>query len=118
MKKNKKIVLLLLILLLIIVFINNNVLAITINTNESDPGRVNTDEATKITDAAGRVLAAIRNVGAAISVIVLSIIGLKYMLCSVEEKANYKENMIPYVIGCTLLLMATTIPSLIYSVMN
>ena len=40
------------------------------------------------------------------------------MMCSVDEKANYKENMVPYVVGCLLLAMSSTIPSIIYDVLN
>ena len=50
--------------------------------------------------------------------VVLSIIGLKYMLASLDEKANYKENMIPYIVGCALLVLCTTLPSIIYSIVQ
>lgn len=37
------------------------------------------------------------------------IIGIKYITGSIEEKANYKKSMVPYVIGCILLFGASTI---------
>ena len=37
-----------------------------------------------------------------LSVIILSITGIKYMVGSVEEKASYKEQMKPYIIGCIM----------------
>lgn len=39
-------------------------------------------------------------VGVVISVLVGAILGIKIMTSSVEEKAKYKELLVPYVIGC------------------
>ena len=51
----------------------------------------------------------LRTLGAFIAVGVLMIIGIKYMSGSLEEKANYKKSMLPYLIGCVLLFGASTI---------
>lgn len=37
------------------------------------------------------------------------VIGIKYMSGSIEEKANYKKTMIPYLIGCICIFGASTI---------
>lgn len=117
MKKNIKIILIL--LLIIVALINNTVFAKdVIDPKGYTPGSLNKKDASKVITIAGKILAVVRNIGIIISVIVLSIIGLKYMMCSVDEKANYKENMTPYVVGCLLLAMSTTIPSIIYDVLN
>ena len=60
------------------------------------------------------ILGYIRNIGVAVSVISLMLVGLKYMLGSVEEKANYKETLIPIVIGSILIATVTTLPYIIY----
>lgn len=39
-------------------------------------------------------------VGAAVALIVGIVIGVKYMTGSIEEKADYKQMLLPYVIGC------------------
>ena len=49
------------------------------------------------------------------SVIVLIILGLKYMMGSVEEKAAYKKTLLPYVIGAALVFAASAIAGIIYS---
>lgn len=117
MKKNKKIILILLLIALLL--INSIVLASeVVNPENYKPSTLERTEAGRTLGMAEKMLAAIRNVGVVISVIILSIIGLKYMMCSVDEKANYKENMIPYVVGCLLLAMSSTIPSIIYDVLN
>lgn len=62
---------------------------------------------------AGPVLGAIRTVGMLTSVIVLAIIGLKYMFLSVQEKADYKKEMIPFVVGCFMLMGVSFLVGLI-----
>ena len=64
------------------------------------------------------ILGAIRNISIVVSVITLMIIGLKYIIGSAEEKANYKETMIPYIIGCILAVSGTTLVSFIYNAFN
>lgn len=49
------------------------------------------------------VLTIITNVGMVLSVLVPAILGVKYMLGSTEEKAQYKEALLPYFIGSVLL---------------
>lgn len=53
-------------------------------------------------------------VGTVISVVMLIILGIKYMMGSTAEKAEYKKTLLPYVIGATLLFAATNIAQLIY----
>lgn len=65
-------------------------------------------------DNIGKIIfGAIQGIGIGISVIVLLIIGIKYMMGSVEEKAEYKKSMLPYIIGVIFLAGASAIPSLI-----
>lgn len=35
------------------------------------------------------------------------IIGIKYMTGSLEEKANYKKTMVPYLVGCVILFRSS-----------
>lgn len=51
----------------------------------------------------------IRLIGTFIAVGVMMIIGIKYMTGSIEEKANYKKTMMPYLIGCIFLFGASII---------
>lgn len=72
----------------------------------------------ELTDKAGIVLGVVRNVSVVVSVITLMIIGVKYILGSVEEKANYKETMVPYVIGAVMAVAGTTLVSFIYNAVH
>ena len=38
------------------------------------------------------------------------------MLGSVEEKAEYKQTIIPYLIGAALVFSGTTIPQILYQI--
>ena len=79
-----------------------------------DPGQYanikdGTANTSKIEDIGANVLQIIRVVGIIIGVIVLAVLGLKYMAGSLEEKAEYKKTMIPWIIGAVLLIAAPTI---------
>lgn len=68
---------------------------------------INAESATKIENITSRILTTISNIGIVISVIMLAVLGVKYMLGSVEEKAEYKAGLFPYVIGAFILFGIT-----------
>lgn len=51
-----------------------------------------------------------------IAVIVLLILGVKYMIGSASEKAEYKKTMIPYLVGAVLVFGAGAIAQVIVQV--
>lgn len=55
------------------------------------------------------ILTVITNIGMILAVLMLAIIGVKYMLGSLEERSEYKKDMVPYLIGAFLLFGITTI---------
>ena len=55
-------------------------------------------------------------VGSVVAVIVLIVLGLKYMMGSTEEKAEYKKTLMPYVIGAIFVFAASTIAGVIYNI--
>lgn len=64
------------------------------------------------------ILSVIQVIGTVLSVVILIIIGIKYMLGSVEEKADYKKTLVPYVVGAFILFTGTLISQLIYKIMQ
>lgn len=68
---------------------------------------------TGIQNVANNVIGVLKVVGAAIAVIVLLIMGIKYLMASVEEKADFKKAMIPYVVGALLVFAAPWIAGFI-----
>lgn len=70
---------------------------------------------TKDAEQIGNVaLGAIQVIGTFITVGTLMILGIKYMLGSLEERAGYKKTMLPYVIGVILLFGAVNITAYVY----
>ena len=67
---------------------------------------------------AGNILTPIITVGVVISITMVMVLGMKYMLGSVEEKAEYKKSMIPMLIGAILLFTSSTIVGIIFSIMQ
>ena len=55
----------------------------------------------------------IAEIGSVVSVIALILIGIKYMVSSLEEKAEYKEKAKPYLIGATLVFATSRIIDII-----
>lgn len=119
MKKTIKIISILFLLILLIFSTTTYVQAdIVIKPDEYKPEKITAQEGGRAIEMAGKILRIVRTLGVVAAMVVLSIIGLKYMLASLDEKANYKENMIPYIVGCALLVLCTTLPSIIYSIVQ
>lgn len=70
----------------------------------------------KISSIGKRIIGLLRGAGTVVSVIVLIAIGIKYMIGSVEEKATYKQTLLPYVIGAVFVFGITTILPIIIEV--
>lgn len=71
--------------------------------------------ADSIQDMGNNIIGVIQFVGSFLSVIVLVVLGIKYMMGSVEERAEYKKTMWPYIVGAFLLFATTTLLSIIES---
>ena len=65
-----------------------------------------------------RVMGVIQAAGIVIAVVVLMVLGIKYMMGSAQEKAEYKKTMIPYIIGAVLIFAAATIANMVYNFAN
>jgi len=61
-----------------------------------------------------KVIFVIQVVASIISVAVLMVLGIKYMMGSVEAKAEYKKTMIPYLVGAILVFGITNITGFLY----
>ena len=114
---NKTIKILSIVLLVVmIVFAASNVFAATtiITQLENDVNEADIDT-NEISDVAGDVIAMIRNVSVIAGVIILVILGCKYMMGSVEEKAGYQKSLIPLAVGIVVIMGATSIASFLFN---
>lgn len=65
-----------------------------------------------------RIFCVIQVIGTVIAVIALIIIGMRYMLSSVEEKASMKGLMAYYIIGAILVAATANVLKLAYDIIN
>ena len=82
----------------------------TIKANESNTG--------KITSLGSQIIGIVTTIGSVVAVLVLVVLGVKYMMGSAEEKAEYKKTLLPYIIGAAFVFAASTIASIIFSFAN
>lgn len=119
MSKNKKIRLTIILLLTIMLLISFKLFvyaeSIEDNLDLFDP-KSNQISEPDLEEKANTILGTINVVGIIVSVVTIVIIGIKYILGSVEEKAEYKQTMIIYLIGAILLFSITTIANILYNI--
>ena len=72
-------------------------------------------QSTNLTNIGSNIAGIIRNVGIVLAVVILMILGIKYMVGSAEEKADYKKSMIPYLVGAIILFGAAGIAQVVVS---
>ena len=104
------------ILLILIIIIPNICYADNLGIGDLENYRGKGDDSNKLTSKAETVLGVIQVIGTVVAVVMLMVIGIKYMLGSVEERAEYKDTLKPYLIGAFLLFSGSTIPQIIYRI--
>lgn len=108
---NKKIVMIIRILLIIVVIAS---LANTVLAYDPTGWSANENVSSDMEDIVGNVLGFVQILGSAIAVIMIVVLGIKYMVGSVEEKAEYKKTMIPYAVGAICIFAASNIAKMVY----
>lgn len=76
------------------------------------------EDTSSLFDRAEIIVALIRNIGIVVSVIALMLIGIRAMVGSAEEKADYQKSLPGYLIGAVLVFAMTMIPSIIYNALK
>lgn len=118
MKKQVKIITTILIILTILCSLANIVLGSTIISSLSGDQTTKFTSSSEITNLGQKIIGAIQVIGIVIAVVVLLVLGIKYMVGSAEEKAEYKKTMMPYVVGALLIFAASTIVNVLYNVIE
>ena len=62
-----------------------------------------------------QILGIVQLVGSIAAVVVLVVLGIKYMMGSAEEKAEYKKTLLPYIIGAVMVFAASSIAGVIFN---
>ena len=108
MKKYLKIISIFILIFILISFLST-VLALEdiVDPNYYEPS--SSGNADTIKNIGNSIIGVLQVVGSIVSVIVLIVIGIQYMLGSVEEKAQYKEKMWPYIVGAIMIFSVLNI---------
>ncbi|MCF0125223.1 MAG: hypothetical protein HUJ68_05620 [Clostridia bacterium] len=114
MKNIKKII----VLIVIILMICSNLIVYAdfgLEDLGGDNAQINQENIEQVKGIGIEIVGMIQAVGIVLSVIILTVLGLKYMMGSVEEKAEYKKNLKPYFIGSALVFGASAFAQYIYN---
>ncbi len=71
-----------------------------------------------LTSQIGKVIAYLRNAAVIIGVVIIVILGIKYMTGSVEEKAGYQKSFVPLIVGIVVVVSATSIASFLFGMLS
>ena len=89
------------------------------NTFALAPGLVNVAQnvngTNEIVGIGGQIIGILQTVGVILSIIILIVLGIKYMMGSAEEKAEYKKTMIPYIVGAVFIFAASALADMVYN---
>ena len=86
--------------------------------NPSDYTGSNSAETGAIENIGNQIITIVSTIGSIASVIVLIVLGVKYMMGSAEEKAEYKKTLLPYIIGAALVFAASAIAGVVFNFAN
>ena len=110
-KKTIKIISAILMSMILIFSVSNMVFA------EVNPGTLKGSDPSNTSAIEGfgnQIIGVLRVVGSVAAVIILMILGFKYMMGSAEDKADYKKSMIPYIVGAVCIFLAPMIAGAVY----
>lgn len=112
--KQKKVVIFFIILFLLC----HTVCLATIDTDFYEPDELTDSDTLLAFQKTGTIVSGLTILGTVIAIAGIMILGIKYMMGSVEQKADYKKTMIPYLVGCILIFTITRIVSIIYNLVS
>ena len=115
MKKAIKIANIILVISLLMLCFSNTVFAAGDLVEDLKPD-YDDPNAGQVTSLGQTIINWISIAGIVIAVVVLVILGIKYMIGSASEKAEYKKTMIPYLVGAILVFGASSIAQVIINV--
>lgn len=123
MKKVSKLLSVILIIMLVITMATPIVMADgdgdgdgEIVTPSSIDGKSSNVNVNGVTTLGNDIVRVITTIGTVVSVVILVVLGIKYMMGSAEEKAEYKKTLMPYVIGAGLVFAASMIATVVYNI--
>ena len=111
----KKVLAVLVMALLVVAVFNTYAFAIDAEGIAGQLTGTATPASDSVTNVGNQIIGIITTVGVVVAVIVLLVLGIKYMMGSASEKAEYKKTMIPYLVGAILIFGASAITKVVVS---
>ncbi|MEE0865589.1 MAG: TrbC/VirB2 family protein [Clostridia bacterium] len=114
MKKTTKVIFS---IILVSIIIMANIIPVLAATGAIDPSGIkgtatNTE---RMENIGGQIVTIVSVAGSIIAVVVLIVLGIKYMMGSAEEKAEYKKTLLPYIIGAGFVFAASALAGIVYT---
>ena len=100
--------------IILMLFFNTTCMA-KVSTGLYKPGSLNISDNARAFEMGTTIVTVLKTVGVVVAVVGIMILGIKYMVGSVEQKAEYKKTMIPYIVGCIFIFAIGQIVSIIYN---
>lgn len=111
MKKVSKVIAFLMVVLMVISTMSTVFAAPDPSKYDGSGANVNTSG---IEGLGQNIITIITTVGSIASVVVLVVLGIKYMMGSAEEKAEYKKTLMPYLVGAALIFAASALAQVVF----
>lgn len=120
MKKSVKIISALLLVVMLIMTIAPYTLAVDtgIITEIDNAGKGKAEGSDGVIKIAGNIVKWIRTIAVIAAVVIISVLGIKYMIGSTEEKAEYKKSFIPLIVGIVVVVAAAQISTMIFGALS
>lgn len=75
-------------------------------------------EESEITSLSNTILSILQIIAIALALIMAAILGIKYMAGSVEQQAEVKKTLVPYIVGCVVAFGAFTIWKVVLQILQ
>lgn len=111
----KKFIAVLIVTILVTFCLSNCIYASSITESMRNLWNKDDSSASSIKKMGGKVLYVTQLVGYAVALITLTILGIRYMYSSTNDKATIKEKLMAYVIGAVILFGFSTVLGIINS---
>jgi len=89
-----------------------------VNLDNLDDTKINANATTAMEKIASPIIDFITNAAMVLAAVLIAVLGIKFMMGSAEEKAEYKKSMMPLLIGAILVFGAITIAKIVTGIIQ
>lgn len=118
MKKLSKVISIVMVILMLLSISTNVFAAVGVDPANKWTGNAGSIDDSQVVSFMDSLINIVAIVGSAVAIIALIVLGVKYMMGSAEEKAEYKKTLLPYVIGAVMVFGASMLTGFIYNMVT